>query len=367
MRVFTILNIENEEKRGYNFTRMNNRTNRRGKTTTIVKTNDAMANVLSRNELIDYVNDLISKDNPFAYFFVDFDNFKKVNDTLGHQAGDRALFLCVEFLQKSKPAGSIVARYGGDEFVLVCPFIQNYDDTWQIARNFCQYFRNHPQPFLSGIYHEGTITITAGVSRFPLDGKNFEELNSAADKALYKGKTKGKDCFVIYDQKKHGNIKTDSRDMELSVTDVVSKIFTLFETSDNAHTAFDDGVKWLGDLFKPNFIVLLSPDQSCLLLDQELEDESRYLPYQYDSVFSEMDKSLKIFRFSEVRKASKDVLYQQMEASKIHSFVAVRIKEKDDVSLLLFEFRRERQFLDHELAAFLVFGRVYSMKLKYEK
>lgn len=347
--------------------RMKTERKRRGNVKNALNSNDAMANVLSKNELLDYVNNLISTDTPFAYFFIDFDNFKRVNDSLGHQAGDRALFLCVEFLQKSKPAGSIVARYGGDEFVLVCPFIQNYDDTWQIARNFCQYFRNHPQPFLSGIYHQGTITITAGVSRFPLDGKTFEELNSAADKALYKGKSKGKDCFVIYDQKKHGNIKTDSRDTSVSITDVVSKIFTLFDSDNDAKVSFDDGIKWLGELFKPNFIVLMNQNESKLLLNQGLEDESLYLPYRYDSILPEMDKSLKVFRYSEVRNEGKKELFDEMDASKIHSFISVRIKEKDDIAFLLFEFRRERQFLDHELAAFQVFGSVYSMKLKYGK
>ncbi len=189
---------------------------------------DPLTEVFNRETINKYMKYLIGEGKPFCLFLVDVDNFKYINDGYGHKAGDMILTAVAQFLIETLGTRGVVGRYGGDEFVMVCEGITEYNDVWKVGHDINMSIGNLRVPDLD----TPSITITMGVSRFPLDTTDFDELWNLSDKALYRGKTKGRNCFIIYLQSKHQNLELHGkRDMMFSPMYLHAKVFnTLTET-----------------------------------------------------------------------------------------------------------------------------------------
>jgi diguanylate cyclase (GGDEF)-like protein/PAS domain S-box-containing protein len=126
--------------------------------------------------------------------FVDIDDFKLINDGMGHSAGDRLLQLAAERLTSYLRASDTVARVGGDEFVLV---LQYPEGEPVIAQHLQRILERLAQPFqIDG--REVYVTCSIGVSLFPQDGKDSEDLLRNADAAMYRAKEQGKNNFQFF-------------------------------------------------------------------------------------------------------------------------------------------------------------------------
>ena len=125
-----------------------------------------------------------------AVMFLDLDGFKKVNDTLGHPAGDRLLQEVALNLQNSLRRSDTVARMGGDEFAIVCPGLQDAEDAAGIARKLLAAVRS---------CNAGSLAISAsiGIASYPYDGATAETLLFDADTAMYRAKRRGKDNYAL--------------------------------------------------------------------------------------------------------------------------------------------------------------------------
>ncbi len=138
---------------------------------------------------------LSNRDNEHALFIIDIDNFKGINDNLGHHFGDMVLSEVANKLKNRFRNKDIIGRVGGDEFIV---FVENINDVDIIkgkAEKVAEAFNNS----YSGENNDYKISGSIGISRYPQDGTSFEELYKAADKALYKSKKRGKDCYTFYD------------------------------------------------------------------------------------------------------------------------------------------------------------------------
>ncbi len=89
---------------------------------------DSLTGVLNRDTLIAFVKHLIRQNVFFSLHLLDIDNFKLINDELGHQVGDKVLKEVVEVILSVTKTTSIVGRYGGDEFLIVTPHCYEYND-----------------------------------------------------------------------------------------------------------------------------------------------------------------------------------------------------------------------------------------------
>lgn len=129
-----------------------------------------------------------------AVAFVDIDNFKQVNDTLGHQAGDQVLCKIAKRLVSAIRGCDEVARIGGDEFVAIIEDVGSFGDCISVVERMVASARE------SCIINdtEVHISISIGVAMFPRDG-NIEQLISAADAAMYRAKKDGKDQYRFFD------------------------------------------------------------------------------------------------------------------------------------------------------------------------
>jgi diguanylate cyclase len=129
------------------------------------------------------------KDSPLALVYIDLDDFKQLNDSLGHEAGDLALIHLVDLLQKTMRPSDVLGRFGGEEFVLMLPETALVDAKSVVARFLCEFSAR----VIPGT--ERVMTFSAGVVALA----NNESLDAAlrrADAAIYAAKRAGKNCIV---------------------------------------------------------------------------------------------------------------------------------------------------------------------------
>jgi len=131
-----------------------------------------------------------------ALFFIDLDDFKGVNDTYGHQMGDKVLKSIVNNIKKVIRHEDILSRIGGDEFALIVKGIVNKDDISNLAQKIVK------ASSISLKQRNETInaSCTLGISLFPQDTNSKEELIHFADVAMYKAKKAGKQNFKFYSE-----------------------------------------------------------------------------------------------------------------------------------------------------------------------
>jgi len=131
-----------------------------------------------------------------AMMFLDLDNFKEINDSLGHAIGDHLLVGVVERLRSCIRASDTVSREGGDEFVVLLTDVGDFDGAARVA---LQILAAIEQPFdIEGNPLHTTVSI--GISFYPADGKDFETLRKNSDVALFHAKDSGRNTYRFFDE-----------------------------------------------------------------------------------------------------------------------------------------------------------------------
>ena len=138
-----------------------------------------------------------------AVFYLDLDNFKSVNDTLGHQIGDELLKCVAERLRGCVDETITVARVGGDEFALILPCLAQIDDAAALARRICAAVREPYDLFGHVVMADTSI----GIAIAPEDGGEPDELLRNADTALYRAKAHGRSSFLFFEPGMDASIK----------------------------------------------------------------------------------------------------------------------------------------------------------------
>ena len=167
---------------------------------------DSLTGLIARPYILRFIESLIAAKTPFAAAMVDLDNFKYINDTYGHRSGDEMLSTVAASLIRYVGESGVVGRYGGDEFLIVYFDRTDYDGV---------------HAFLDAMYFEGDVfrrsltirgrtiysTATIGCAVYPKDADSFEGLFALVDKTLYRGKSKGRNCFILYVPAKHAHLE----------------------------------------------------------------------------------------------------------------------------------------------------------------
>lgn len=184
---------------------------------------DSLTGVLNRESVFGYIDWLIARNQAFSLFLVDLDNFKNVNDSYGHAVGDVVLSQTAHYLIDTIGERGVVARFGGDEFIMVWTDLSEYRDVWNCGHEL--------DMNINRITFEGipnlAITVSTGIARYPLDAQSSMELLEVSDKALYRAKMKGRNCFIIYLAEKHANISLKKeRDKRLTAMQQCFNIFS---------------------------------------------------------------------------------------------------------------------------------------------
>jgi len=159
---------------------------------------DALTGLANRNLLKDRLKQALALAHrykrPFSLTFIDLDNFKLINDSLGHDIGDRLLKLAAGRLAACVQEGDTVARLGGDEFVLL---VAEQEQEEGVYRAMQRVMASMSQPFVID-EREFKITCSAGIASFPRDGEEADTLLRNAETAMYRAKDLGRNNFQLY-------------------------------------------------------------------------------------------------------------------------------------------------------------------------
>ena len=159
---------------------------------------DDLTGVALRRAFVDRAGDLLARrgDAPVSLVVIDVDHFKLVNDTYGHLQGDDLLRAVAVLINTSVPAGALVGRYAGDEFVVLLPAMRAEEARTHaerlradVARLRCP-VRGRPSVSIG-------VTLSLGVASAPEHGEDFETVFAAADRALYETKRRGRDGVAV--------------------------------------------------------------------------------------------------------------------------------------------------------------------------
>jgi diguanylate cyclase (GGDEF)-like protein len=128
----------------------------------------------------------VRSEQGLGLLMLDLDDFKKFNDTFGHDAGDTVLRESASFLLKSVRTEDVVCRFGGEEFVVVLPMA-----SLEVSSRLRELSVTHQGQSL------GAITVSIGVAELPQHGTTAKELLESADAALYRAKREGRDRVML--------------------------------------------------------------------------------------------------------------------------------------------------------------------------
>ncbi|MFW5787234.1 MAG: diguanylate cyclase domain-containing protein [Halanaerobiales bacterium] len=152
---------------------------------------DHLTNLPNRKYLDQEFHKLIAgtqekTDEIYAIFFIDLDEFKKVNDRFGHEVGDKLLIEVGKRMKSHLRKNDIISRLGGDEFIIILNLIQNKEESTKVAEKLIKLME---RPFkING--HKINVNVSIGISIYPNDGKKPEELINKADMAMYQAKNR---------------------------------------------------------------------------------------------------------------------------------------------------------------------------------
>ena len=154
----------------------------------------------------------------YVILFLDLDEFKIVNDTMGHSAGDELLKIISKRIVKSVRKGDTISHWGGDEFTILAK-IENTNDN----KLLCERILNNIKEKIIINRKRVNCTVSIGGAIFPNDGENIDDLIQKADMAMYVSKTLGKDKYTLYDDEVNKKMK-EKINLEIEVRKKLDQI-----------------------------------------------------------------------------------------------------------------------------------------------
>lgn len=166
-------------------------------------TRDTGIPVLNKKSITDYAKRAMAvSDNKVCLVILDLDNFKTVNDTMGHMVGDEVLLRTAEIIKAALGSHGILGRIGGDEMMIVFPQVESETE----LRNTMRTIRSNIEWEYKDKYEGVHVTCSMGAAVYPDNGSSYDEIFSLADKMLYIAKSKGKNRYVIFVPEIHGAV-----------------------------------------------------------------------------------------------------------------------------------------------------------------
>jgi diguanylate cyclase (GGDEF)-like protein len=230
-------------------------------------THDPLTGLPNRTLILDRVEQMLArsrrKQTPVAALFVDLDNFKSINDTLGHEVGDELLRAVAARLDGVVRATDAFGRLGGDEFVVVSEELSLSAGPELIAERLIEALK---EPFKLGVKEETRLTVTASIGIASGDRAAPADLLRDADIAMYRAKWDGKNRYVVFESGMQDAVQTRMElEMDLRVA-LENEEFSLvyqptFDLSDMSPTGVEALIRWnsptRGTVQPDDFIPLL--------------------------------------------------------------------------------------------------------------
>lgn len=227
--------------------------------------NDALTTLSNRRALDQRINELISAGIPFGIAFIDLDNFKDINDTLGHSIGDEVLIEVTRRIQQSTLYEAF--RWGGDEFILLKKKVEKskmLEITEKVASKI--FLPIH----LNGDAYN--INCSAGLSFYPEDGRTKDEIIKLADATMYISKKSGKNRVLFYTEEIGKQLQTEhqvERKLELAIRNNELEVYyqPQFDFKENKVLSFEALVRWKnekGEFIPPSVFIPIAEQHNLI-------------------------------------------------------------------------------------------------------
>ncbi|MFI3174699.1 MAG: diguanylate cyclase [Bacillota bacterium] len=329
------------------------------------------------------VEELIRNDpsGQHVFYIVDIDNFKAINDNLGHHFGDMVLFEVADSLRACFRKGDIIGRIGGDEFVIVLGHCQDEKIIFERANQISEAMRKTYRGEEASYSISGSI----GISIYPTNGYVYNDLYKMADKALYESKKQGKDCYTFYHpdidttgERVHTEMQNSTRARTQSIDiNVVATVFNvLYETTD-IMISLCSALQYLGIHYDLDrcFIFENKGNEEVYVHSFEwsrhtgamyIKEKNNVLPKaSVDSLFAVKNDD-GIFHTNDMKTMAQPAVRVFMEEENIHSLFMVESIKKSYSSLFLgfADAYTERIWADNEIQTLFHISRIIFSSLE---
>ncbi len=306
---------------------------------------DSVTKVYSRGVIIEKTKVEIQKRQPFALVILDIDNFKQFNDSYGHMFGDIILVETIAAIKKILGPRDFIGRIGGDEFLML---IHTPNNSFDEIHKVCSNIKNTIQELSYNNIKQASVTVTLGCSVFPKDGIQYEMLFKKADKALYRGKRKGRNCFVIYSNEKCGAIddfsfkdnytNIEEIDKTSSNSQVIVAVYEILARNNAIEKNIMDALSLVGSFFLIERIhlylhqLLNKQDYWMEWMDPQVKQYAGLIHPKKENfkLWNEQLDQTGMFKFNQVKKQHSDHPFIQLLLSqKTNSILSFQLKMMD--------------------------------------
>ncbi len=319
---------------------------------------DSLTRVINRRYIMSYLTYLVNKKIPFSMAILDIDNFKVYNDTYGHMIGDKILVNFANTVCDNCSDDCYVGRYGGDEFVVIYQGDDSYDTCWNNLKRIFVAVRKT----VTIDSFDLNITCTAGAAAFPKDGSSLEEIFNKSDRTLYRGKLKGRNCFVIYVREKHQDLQY-VREERLPIR--MNKIYDYFRGEQDIYFEIYEALLYMVNDLKTDAAGLFEINKPPLLYKTDVEHNINRIPE--DALEEYYNDDLLVIN----ERGSTDVhsrLRAFMEDYNIRAMAACKLVFKGEyLGYVMLYHERIRVWQNDDMALLKYLATIISMSLYYNK
>ncbi len=321
---------------------------------------DPLTGAISREHIISYVQSLIFNKVPFTFVIFDLDNFKDINDGFGHYAGDCVLVDIVKEVAAYVEGHGLVGRFGGDELLIV---------------NLKDIEAEDKDRFFAGLYEEGRIlrkdvtvddqkiyvTATSGCATYPDDATNYDELFSNADKTLYIGKTKGRNCYTIYDDKIHRDVDM-ARISKQGIFESMNIMSDIFESDSNLNEKLKKALPLLRNELRISDLYYVDREGNITSVKEAVKVA------HVDDISIVLDNDIYYGNAVEEIKSKNKSFYDFLVSRKVESVMIARVAMGSDVFgyLMCAEPDTKRIWQDSECGILYFLAKQLAVGIKYD-
>lgn len=238
---------------------------------------DNLTGLSNRHNLIEYLNSMVSKEEEFSVYFLDLDNFKSINDTLGHSTGDEVLKIISNKLKNIYSEEINIGRLGGDEFIIVRKGKNIYDEIKKFSLSISKMLNETIKINRFSFNTEASI----GVSYYPQHATDAETLLKYADISMYEGKKAGGNKFKVFSYDMLENVYLGAK-LSNAIKNKELEVYyqPVYDVNNNKIVSAEALIRWISheEVIPPNkFIPIAKKNGDILFIDEiVIRDAARF-------------------------------------------------------------------------------------------
>lgn len=292
---------------------------------------DAVTDAYDCETADSYASFLIEQKIPFSLILLDVDNFTYITDAFGSTGGNKVLYDVARTVKSFLGENGVLARRNGDEFCVILKNSVTYEEVWDICHTILVKVNEIELPEIGNL----TLTVTIGLARFPENSTDYHSLLSCAEKSLYRGKTKGRNCFIIYLPEKHANIvpKTEKQRM-LGSMNLQSNVFKFLTGNDDLRLGIMNLFNFISSYFQVDHICIQAYDK---IIFQKIHQMAKIRDFKYiphNLIYNSMNQLTGVLYLGDIRtlvRAKHTDLYDCYVAQEITASCICEISYREEV------------------------------------